>query len=114
MTLSKYYQRPVCRPPLKSDSQVTKADHLMVEAEPITAINNVPARQVHQVKIRKMPASQIIKLKEDLKSYDWTEVFKLKSAHEKADLLQNIIMDKLNEYMPITMIEPPSEIPIIY
>ena len=42
-TLSLFYQKPVCLPPLQSDSGLTKADHLKVVMEPINNINNQPA-----------------------------------------------------------------------
>ena len=83
MTLSKYYQRPICFPPLQSDSHNSEADHLMVVAAPITSVNNVPARQKRQVVIRKMPQSGIISMKESLRTYDWSSVYSAKTAHDK-------------------------------
>ena len=47
-----------------------------------------------------MPHSQINKMKEDMGTYDWSGFYQIESAHEKADMLQNIIYKKLDEYMP--------------
>ena len=38
MTLSTYYQIPVCLPPLGADSGDTASDHLTVVAEPFLSI----------------------------------------------------------------------------
>ena len=57
MTLSKYYQKPVCLPPLGADSGKSESDHLTVVAEPVSVINNKPARLKRQVQVRRTPES---------------------------------------------------------
>ena len=45
-TLGSYYQIPVCLPPLDAEDGESQSDHLTVVAEPISVINNKPARVI--------------------------------------------------------------------
>ena len=90
-TLSKYYQKPICLPPLKSDDHLSESDHLMPFMEPVNTLNNNPARQKRHIKLRRLPESQLKKLEANLANYDWSKFYKLDSAHQKAEVFQNII-----------------------
>ena len=54
MTLSKFYQEPVCLDPLDSDPDKNgkKSDHRIVVCKPISTINNKPIRRIREVKVR--------------------------------------------------------------
>ena len=58
-TLSKFYQSPVCLPPLDPDPDKTGApsDHKIVFMEPINSINNNPGRTQKKVTFRPLPQS---------------------------------------------------------
>ena len=99
-TLSDYYQRPICLPPLRSDSQMSESDHLIVFMEPISAINNKPARQLRHVTVRRYPISQMTKFGDVLKIYDWSELYEAETSHKKAEILQKSLLDQLNFFMP--------------
>ena len=100
MTLSQYYQKPVCLPPLESDSGESESDHLTVVAEPLSVINNKPARTKRQVTVRRMPESGQFKFYSWIRQHDWSELYLAESAHEKAMILQMSLMGKVEEFMP--------------
>ena len=100
MTLSNYYQIPVCLPPLGADSGDTASDHLTVVAEPISSINNKPARSIKKVTVRRLPNSGKEKMRYWFSQQDWKEVYSVVSAHEKAEILQSMIMNKMDQYLP--------------
>ena len=54
--LSKWYQTPQCLPPLDADpgSGGKPSDHLIVVFEPISVVNNKPARSTREVLVRPM------------------------------------------------------------
>ena len=60
-TLSKYYQSPVCLPPLDNDPDKdgSPADHLIFYMEPVNNFNNNPARKTKIVKYRPLLRSGI-------------------------------------------------------
>ena len=60
MTLGQYYQKPKCLPPLGADDGESESDHLTVVAEPVSVVNNKPARTKRQVTVRRMPSLVII------------------------------------------------------
>ena len=66
MTLSNFYQKPVCLDPLDSDPEKNwaKSDHKIVVAKPITSINNRTTRSTREVSVRPLPQSGFNKLKE--------------------------------------------------
>jgi hypothetical protein len=66
MTLSKYYQEPLCLEHLDSDPDKNgvKSDHRIVVCKPISAINNKPIRNTREVKVRPFPQSGLDKLRE--------------------------------------------------
>ena len=99
-TLSQYYQKPLCLPPLRSDSGNTEADHLIVFMEPICSVNNIPARKKRQVTIRKYPDSQLLKLRNVLEKCDWSFIFEAETTDMKAELLQTFLLDQLNLFVP--------------
>ena len=102
MTLSSYYQDPVCLEPLDSDPDKNghKSDHRIPLIKPISVINNKSAREFREVKVRPFPESGIRKMQEWLIDETWKEIFEAESAHDKAAIFQNILLQKLNEFFP--------------
>ena len=101
-TLSNYYQEPVCLEPLDSDPDKngTKSDHKPVLVKPISVINNKSARETREVKVRPFPESGIIKMKEWFIDQTWEEVLEAETAHDKASILQKLLLGKLDEIFP--------------
>ena len=101
-TLAKYYQSPVCLPPLDADPDQTGApsDHMIVFMEPINTISNNPARIKKTVKFRPLPQSGITMMGEWIVHHNWETLYSANTAHQKAELLQNTLMEKLNLYLP--------------
>ena len=101
-SLHSFYQTPICLPPLDSDPDKigSKSDHRIVLAEPINVINNKPGRVFKKVKVRPVPQSGIMKMKEWFVDQNWEEIFKAETAHEKAELFQNIIIKVFDEIFP--------------
>ena len=102
MTLSSYYQIPECLEPLDSDPDKNgkKSDHRIVLGKPITAINNKCGREYRRVKVRPFPESGMKKMKEWFIDQTWEPFYKAESAHEKAQVFQNMLISKLDEIFP--------------
>ena len=94
------YQIPVCLPPLGADDGITDSDHLTVVAEPLSAINNKPARRIKKVTVRRLPQSGKDQLRRWFSDQQWEEVYSSVTAHDKAMLFQSIIMEKINQCLP--------------
>ena len=99
-TLGSYYQVPVCLPPLDADDGDSQSDHLTVVVKPISAISNKPARVLKKVKVRRLPQSGKDRLKGWFSQQNWDEVIAAESCHDKAVILQSMIMSKLDQYLP--------------
>ena len=102
MTLSSYYQVPLCLDPLDPDPDKNgkKSDHKIVIAKPINAFNNKCAREYRKVKVRPFPESGLRKMKEWFVDQTWEEVFKAETAHKKAEVFQNMLINILEEIFP--------------
>ena len=92
--MSKFYQAPICIPPLDPDpeSNGSPADHLMVEMHPITTLNNCPARTKRKVKIRQLPKSGLDLFGIWIKKQTWEKVYSAIMAHEKASIFQKELL----------------------
>ena len=101
-TLSKYYQVPVCIPPLDPDpdSDGSPSDHLMVLMEPISTLNNKPARSKRTVTFRPLPESGLRLFGEWLSLQSWDNVYNEPSTHTKAETFQIVLLDGLNHFLP--------------
>ena len=102
MTLSQYYQEPLCLDPLDPDPDKNgkKSDHRIVVMKPINIIDNKSARITKQIKVRPIPESGIIKMRNWLIDESWADVFKAESAHQKAEIFQKILIQKFEEIFP--------------
>ena len=101
-TLSGYYQLPKCLPPLDADSGSNgkPSDHLMVVMEPLSVINNIPARIKRKVTFRPFNSVRFAQMQEWIETEDWTKVAQENSAHKKAEILQLMLAAKYNEFFP--------------
>ena len=102
MTLSHLYQEPVCLDPLDADPDKNgkPADHLIVVSKPINILENKCSRQTRTIKVRPFPESGFLKFKEWLIDESWETVYKAESAHQKAKLFQNLLVQKMDEFFP--------------
>lgn len=100
--MSKWYQSPECLAPLDADagSRGKPSDHLTVVMKPISVINNKPARTIREVEVRPLKQSGINLLEDWLNKQKWEEVLEAKTVDEKSEILQNMLLNKVNEFLP--------------
>ena len=101
-SLSIYYQKPICLPPLDNDPDKdgSPSDHLIVYMKPIDSMNNNPARKKVAVKFRPLTDSGIRLLGQWIQKQTWENLLSAESAHEKAEILQNTLMEQINCFLP--------------
>ena len=101
-TLHCYYQVPQCLDPLDADPDKdgSRADHKIVVAKPINVINNRSGRQFKKVKVRPFPQSGFEKMKEWFTDQTWSKVYETESAHEKAKIFQEMLIEALDRFFP--------------
>ena len=111
MTFSHYYQEPEILDPLDPDPDKDwkPADHNIVVCRPISAINNMNAKQTRKLEVQPITDLGISKMKKWLISEDWSVVTKAKSSNEKAVLFQNILNSKFNDCFPKKLIKISSD-----
>ena len=73
---------------------------MIVVMRPINTINNKPARTTREVKVRPLPKSGLVKFEAWIQEQDWRDVIKAESVDEKAEILHNMVLNKLNECCP--------------
>jgi hypothetical protein len=101
-TLHKYYQEPEIKPPLDNDpgNDGKPSDHKIIYVKPISNISFLPARSKKVVKFRPLPSTGIQKMGEWIAIQDWQEVYDGKTAHDKAELFQQMLLQKMDECLP--------------
>ena len=101
-TLGDYYQHPVLLPPLDPDpdSNGKPSDHLIGVMRPIDTVNNKPGRVIRELRVRPLPASGLDKFGTWIQNQDWHEILNEPSVDLKAELLQNMVIEKLDEFCP--------------
>ena len=101
-TLGRFYQQPVCLPPLNPDpdSCGRPSDHFIVLMKPINALNNKSSRTHREIKVRPLPASGLKKFEHWIQNEDWADIMDEELVDKKAEILQNIILTKLDEFCP--------------
>ena len=110
-TLSAYYQTPLCLPPLDNDPDKTGApsDHKIVFMKPIDAINNNPARKIKLVKFRPLPESGVRAMGNWIVSHNFDALYNAETAHKKAEILQTVLLEKINFFLPEKVVKFTSE-----
>ena len=73
---------------------------MIVFMEPINGVNNNPARANKTVTFRPLPESRITLMGDWLVNYSWDTLYKEDTAHRKAEILQNTLLEKLNLFLP--------------
>ena len=101
-SLSSFYQVPVCLDPLDADQDKIgeKSDHKIVVAKPINVINNKSGRTVRKIKVRPFPESGMLRMKDWFQEQSWEKVLQADSAHDKAQIFQNMLSNILDEIFP--------------
>ena len=104
-TMHKYYLPPVTKPPINNDEEKKgkPSDHLVVLMYPINSAIDYPRRQIRYVECRPLPQSGINKMGIWLQKQTWKEIYGSKNVNEKAETLQNMVLQKLDEYLPLKM-----------
>ena len=99
MSLANYYQEPKYLEPLVSDQDKigVPSDHCIICCEPISTVNNRAINTTREVSFRPFPQSGIDKFRDWLIDKDWSEIYAIKSANEKAEAFQNILVKQLDE-----------------
>ena len=95
--MSKWYQMPKCLPALEADtgSGGKPSDHLTVVMEPISVLNNRPARVTREVEVRPLTQTGLDMFGAWIKNQNWNEVIDTKTCDEKAEVFQNMLLKKL-------------------
>ena len=101
-TLSGYYQKPKCLKPLDADlaTKGKPSDHLMVVMEPVSVLNNESTRTRKEIIYRPFKEEYLQQMWEWIRNEKWDAVSHEGSAHKKASVLQQILLDKYHEYFP--------------
>ena len=106
-TMGKFYQRPECLEPLDADPDKNgaKSDHRIVIVKPISTINNRCGRTTRTIRTRPLSKSGLAKMKAWFVEQTWENVYSTESAHEKAAIFQNTLIQKLEEFFPEKIIK---------
>ena len=100
-TLSSYYRKPKCLPPLDSDKPDGKpSDHMMVLMEPISILNNETAKRKKEIFYRPYRKENLNQMCEWIEQENWISITQEESAHSKASKLQKLLLDKYHEFFP--------------
>ena len=100
--LHSFYKAPDCLKPLDPDDDAKGApsDHNIVVMEPRSVLENKPARETKEITVRPMKRSGIDLFGFWVKSQNWKEIFEEENVNKKADIFQNMLLQKLNEFLP--------------
>ena len=94
-------QDPFTAPPLDSDSNTPGKpyDHLIVLMKPINS--KEPKKKVFKtVTFRPLPESGLFQFGVWLRSQKWESIYGATTAHDKAEILQNLLLENLNKFLP--------------
>ena len=71
---------------------------MIVFMKPIDAINNNPARSIKVVTFRPLPESGVREMGNWIVSHDWGKIYRANTAHEKAEILQKTLLQKMDYF----------------
>ena len=102
-SLANYYQTPECLQPLgpDSDSSCVESDHKIVLMKPINMIDRTCSRTFREIYYRPITESGMKKLDQWFKNQSWEDVINENCVNMKALNLQNIVMKKVDEFLPL-------------
>ena len=101
-TLGHYYHPPVALQSLQNDEDKrgVPSDHLTIYMRPISALHP-KTRSIKTVTFRPLPDSGLNEFSCWIKSQKWESVYGAVTAHEKAEKLQQLLLEGLNTYLPM-------------
>ena len=102
-TMTRFYCDPVTKPPLSNDQDKTgkPSDHLVVLMLPKYTMLDCPPRKYRIVKFRALPPSGIQAMGRWVQTQNWSEIFDCDNVNEKAQVLQDLLSEKLETYFPL-------------
>ena len=110
-TMWKFYQPPITKPPIENDldKKGKASDHLVVLMYPINAQVGCPPRKTRLVTFRPLPQSGIDKMGRWIQGQNWNRIYHCRDVNLKAEMLQNLIKEKLDEFLPVKVMKISSE-----
>ena len=110
-TLHKYYLSPITKPPLQNDEDKKgkPSDHLVVVMYPISSQLDCPPPKKRLIECRPLPQSGIDKLGSWIQKQTWRQIYDCEDAHSKARVFQNMLKEKLDEYLPLKTLKVTSD-----
>ena len=96
------YQLPVCLKPLKPDEDMIgqPSDHCIVLMKPLDSINSQCTRVFREVKVRPMTKKGLSNLENWFSNQTWEAILKSDDVNCKASILQNMILEKVDLFLP--------------
>ena len=76
---------------------------------PITVFNNKCTRTYHEVTVRPIKKSGMKQLRDWFENQNWSDILNQESVDDKAQILQGMILDAVNEYLPEKVIKIASD-----
>ena len=106
-TMRKFYQPPITKPPIDNDQdkEGKPSDHLVVLMFLINAQIGCPPRKNRLVTFRPLPQSGINNMGRWIQQQSWDQIYHCRDVNLKAEILQNMMKEKLDEFLPIKMIK---------
>ena len=109
-SLAHYYESPVAKPPIESDSQSGKpSDHLVVVWRPLYQHINENRRKYRSVSHRPLTERGICEYGRWLISHDWNQIYQMQSIDDKVETFHNILMQNYFEIFPLKKIKVSSD-----
>ena len=109
-TMWKYYSEPVTKPPLQNDPQNGKpSDHLVVLMRPLASDLECPPRQYNTVQYRPITDSGMVIYGQWLSEQTWDTIYGENNCHKKAEIFQNMLLQKYYEIFPLKTLKVCSE-----
>ena len=102
-TLWKYYEEPVTKPPINPNlnSKGKPSDHLVVIMKPLSSALDIQPRVYQFIKTRPITQTGINSFGQWIICHNWHELYKCKNVHDKAQMLQDILLKKYYECFPL-------------
>ena len=106
-TMWRLYVPPITKPPIDNDQDKKgkPSDHLVVLMYPINAQIGCPPKNKRLVTFRPLPESGIRKMGVWIQQQTWREIYRCPDVHLKAEILQNMLKEKLEEFLPLKTIK---------
>ena len=100
--LGAFYQPPESLPPLEPDSDMTgePSDHCIVIMKPLDSLNTKCAREYREIRVRPMTKKGLSQLENWFSNQTWAEILNIKDVNKKASLLHEMILEKVELFLP--------------